>query len=319
MPLTQYHQTKLALGSDVTLVLVTDALSQAVEDMFRQLWLLIYRFERQFSRFLPASELTQFNNKAGIRTPISDDFHELLATAQQLAETTDGLYNPFILPALQRAGYTRSFVDGYTDDQLPDYSKHSVVASSHLILEKGYATIPYGTALDMGGCGKGFLADKLAAQPLVRKLAGFWFSLGGDVTGGGHDEHNKPWVVTIQDAKHPTERLNQAIAGDPAGFAIATSGTIIRKGTTKNGHAWHHIIDPRTLQPAVTDITLATVSAPSAVVADVLASCAVIKGSAEAMPFLQSHQVTTALLQLTGGRAITSMGQFVRTHNGDRL
>lgn len=296
MHLTQHSQTKIALGSDVTLTIVCDATTATVDAIFNELWLAIFRFERQFSRFIPDSELSRFNMRAGTRTPITEAFRNILCAAKKMATETDGLFNPFILPALQRAGYNYSFVRQYTSDKQEMYVNRYVAQPSALEIGKDWATIPYGTAIDLGGCGKGYLADQLAELSIVERLHGFWFSLGGDIRGKGLDEHGQPWVVHIQDAHNPQKSLRRSLLGNPCGFAIASSGTIVRRGNSTN---WHHIIDPRSMQPAHTDTLLATVMDTSVLRADVLASCAVILGSQHAPLFFENHPVNGLLLQTT--------------------
>jgi FAD:protein FMN transferase len=314
MPLNQYFETKLALGSDVTFVVVCESAAAATR-VLQNLWRQTFLFERRFSRFLPMSELSEFNRKAGQKTPVSPEFRELLLAARQLGEQTEGLFNPFVLPALQRAGYTRSFVAQYADDEQEDYSGRQVVRVTALEVGAEWAQIPYGTALDMGGCGKGYLADQLAASLPRDVVRGYWLSLGGDIAAGGHDEQGRPWTVRIQGEQGAGHDLSAVIQGSAAPFAVATSGTGVRRGR-KRGRAWHHIIDPRTLTPAKTDVRLATVHANTTLQADVLASCAIILGSAEAPAWLRRQGVLGAVLQVEAGRsARTRVVQFGKSVN----
>jgi len=294
--LRELSQTKLALGGDVLLALVTDISFAKAEKIFNKLWLEVYKFEKRFSRFLPSSELSEFNRQAGLKLFISPEFNELLKAAKAFGHETNGLYNPFILPALQRAGYKQSAARGYENDPQEDYSKKRVVSIDKLTIGDCWATIPYGTAIDMGGCGKGFLADKLVEILNKDSIKGYWLSLGGDVVTKGYDQDGRNITISIQNAENLTANSNYLVVCPKELMAVATSGTFRRNNQTQ-AKRWHHIIDPVTLKPAVTDIRLATVCAGKAVRADVLASCAVILGSQKAPAFLKKHGVTSALLQ----------------------
>lgn len=277
-----YFQTNIALGSSITLTIVADQQAdKKINQLFAELWRAIFVFEKQFSRFLPNSELSQFNQKAGTQQPVTPEFHALLKEAKRLSEATAGLFNPFILPALQRAGYKKSVVPGYEEDFQHDYSKLHVAEPKDLKIGDSWASIPYGTAIDVGGCGKGYLADQLAKKAKQEEVRGYWFSLGGDVVGAGHDEHGRPFTVEIRDS--PDESAPARWEVRPAGkeFTVATSGTNIRKGVHE-GKAWHHILDPRTQLPAETDLTTVSIYGISGVEADVLASSAIILGSKKA-------------------------------------
>lgn len=280
----------------MTLAIVTDVSVSAADTLFGELWRQVYRFERQFSRFLPQSELSVFNRSTGLKTPVSPEFQQLLLSARLLGQETGGLYNPFILPALQRAGYKKSAVSGYKGDVQADYSDRRVVDVDHLIIGDDWAEISYGTALDIGGCGKGYLADQLGETLKNQPVQGYWLSLGGDIVTMGRDENDKQLILAIQDAENLETLSEWIVTCPPEHAAVATSGTYRRKGQDFIKD-WHHIIDPFTLEPAVTDIRLATVCAATALRADVLASCAVILGSKKAPAFLKKHGAVATLLQ----------------------
>jgi thiamine biosynthesis lipoprotein len=303
--LKQFHQTKQAVGSDVTLVLVADSGELRIDKLFIELWSSIFKFERQFSRFLPSSELSIFNRLGGQKKAISPDFKKLLIAAKEMADFTDGLYNPFILPALQRAGYKKSFLPGHENDIQDDYSNRIVVSAIELEIGDDWAKIPFGTSIDLGGCGKGYLADQLASD-LPNFVQGFWFSLGGDIIAGGQNDLSQPWTVHIANDVNLEEQKPFVFQPDDfEKFAVATSGTNIRQGVNDKKTKWHHIIDPRTLLPSTSDIQLASIYCKSALKADVLASSAIIVGSDEAIEFLKSHNVQASLLQTVSNEDIS--------------
>lgn len=294
----QYHQEQIALGSVAKISIVSDLGSDIIMSFFTELWRTIFQFERKMSRFIPASELSMFNRNSGIKQIISPEFRNILIEAKNIAIETKGLYNPFILPALQNVGYKHSMVKGYENDTVDDFSNRTVADVSKLEIGDDWAIIPFGTALDLGGCGKGYLADKLSDY-LKDKVDGYWISLGGDIICGGHDGDGNDWEITLQDAFLPERYIGKICKKDHDVLAVATSGVITRKGK-KLGKAWHHLIDPTTLKPAKTDVLIATVVNPSAFRSDVLASCAVILGSKAAPNFLKNHEIYEALLQCVG-------------------
>lgn len=296
----QYFQTKLALGSDTTIVLVTDVSDIIVEKLFNDIWLKIYTFERQFSRFIPDSELSLFNQRAGLEVPISKEFKDILSVAKQLSIETKGLFNPFILPALHRAGYKNSFVEKYKLDEQADYSDRKVANAQKILIKDNFASIPFGTAIDLGGCGKGYLADLVANEVLPGWLHGFWLSFGGDIVGGGLDVNNQPWEISVVNA---FDKITGDLLTHDSGarFAVATSGTTIRRGMHE-GNRWHHLIDPSTLEPSTSDMCMATVHCDSTLYADILASCSVILGLDKATEFLRGFDIDAAYFQATDGR-----------------
>ena len=274
--------TGKALGSEVMLTLVLDDPKRA-EHIFQLLWEKITSFEAQFSR------------TSGVWQTISPEFQEILHSAQLFSHATDGLYNPFILPALQRAGYVGSWPNPTTEIAGTTFTNHEVMTGDALKLEEGQAYIPRGTALDLGGIGKGFLLDKLGAY-LAGSVESYWLSLGGDILCKGFDLEDAPWTIAILDTQGdllPYQITNTT--GAPLG--IATSGVIKRNGA-HNGKAWHHIIDPTTQQPSATNVMTATVCAPHAVAADVHAKCLVMLGSDQAHAYYEAHALQGMLIQV---------------------
>ena len=64
--------------------------------------------EQRFSRFLPASELSELNRSAGDWIQVSDDLMDMLQLSMKYYTETNGIFDPSILSDLKRIGYDRS-------------------------------------------------------------------------------------------------------------------------------------------------------------------------------------------------------------------
>lgn len=153
---------------------------------------------------------------------------------------------------------------------------------------------------DLGGVGKGWLADRALA--LLASWPGAVVDADGDLA--VRCAPGKWWEIGIDDPR--TSGLNLAVlrlgagAGIPTFWGVATSGTSIHRWKV-GGTVRHHLIDPRTGNSAVTDVVQATVVAGSALRAEALAKAAVIVGSVEAFALLDRAGVRGAvLLKATG-------------------
>jgi len=302
------QQSRHALGSDAVLTLVLPD-GEPFGPAFYAMWNKIEDFERRFSRFQPGSELSRFNAGAGTECAVSPEFVALLTAAKQMAERTGGLYSPFILPALQRAGYKGSWPHPDAADNQLDYADKHGAAWRNITIGNGRARIPKQTALDFGGIGKGYLLDELAGWLEARGVDNYWLSLGGDILCTGYDASGKPWQVSVQAALQADVSV-AGVTNNGQRLAVATSGVTKRKGI-KDGKPWHHLIDPRTDEPAKTDVLTATVCTVSATEADVLAKCLVIIGGKAACGFMVETDLPNALLQLQkpgGGVEVAHMG-----------
>jgi thiamine biosynthesis lipoprotein len=291
----RHQQSKEALGSKAIITIVSN--KHNTVDVFMDLWLVIELFEDRFSRFKTSSELTNFNKLAGTKVKVSVEFIDLLKAAKEWGKRTDGLYNPFILPSLQKAGYKGSWPKPQDYNIALDYELRNIHKVDQIEIGKDWAQIPNDSALDFGGCGKGYLLDYLAAKLDKQNINNYWLSLGGDIICSGKDAGGDSWSVGIQDAINEDNVVDSLTNTEGAKIAIATSGVTKRKG--QNGLTkWHHLIDPKTAKPAKTDILTATVQSLSAIEADVLAKCLVIIGSGKIDTFASRMRLSKAIIQI---------------------
>jgi thiamine biosynthesis lipoprotein len=149
------------------------------------------------------------------------------------------------------------------------------------------------------------------AELVPKSITGYWFSLGGDIAMAGRDASGEAWKIDVVHAL-VEDRMVGAFANDRGwSMAVATSGVTKRRGLT-NGKAWHHIIDPRSGEPAKTDLLTVTVCDDDPTRADVLAKCAVILGSQKAWSFLEDQGVRGAILQ-----QMSDNEGVIISHHGD--
>lgn len=301
----QFEQKFQSLNSEVFLCLRTPS-EVIAKRFFADLNSLIRQFEQDFSRFLPDSQLSILNKNAGKKVQASPELINIIKKAKEMAVNSDGLYNPFVLPALQKAGYVGSWPKPEQNISDLNFSARSIVSANkidigdnphrHLVGGgEGWIKIPANSALDFGGIGKGYLLDQLADFADKNGIDDFWFSLGGDIIVNGNDDRRVGWGVAIANLDSD-EPLSEKIITTGEKTAIATSGIIKRKGI-KDNKPWHHIIDPRTGKPAKTDILTATVVADTATEADIWAKSIVILGSIEAKNFIAKKKIKKAIIQ----------------------
>src|SRR5262249_39127562 len=138
--------------------------------------------EARLSRFLPESELSRINDRAGRPVRVSRLTFRAVRAALAAAHATEGLFDPTAHRALLAAGYDRSFallprrMDAPSVLILPLTGRYREVA---LDPATGCVRLPAGVGLDLGGIAKGWLADAV-----LRRLARYGAALtdlGGDL------------------------------------------------------------------------------------------------------------------------------------------
>ncbi len=255
------------------------------------------RTEAQLSRFQADSELSRLNRAAGRPHPVSPLLFDLVRSALAWRERTGGIFDPTVLGALIAHGYDRSFEQVARRDGQAGPAPVSRPAGSRVGLNPAERRIwlPAGVGLDLGGIAKGWAVQQ-AAQRLGR-LGPALADAGGDIACVGAPPTGSRWLVGIADPHHAEADLATLTLADES---VATSSLTGRRWQY-HGQAAHHLIDPRTGAPAVTDLASVTVVAPRLPDAEIHAKVALILGSAEGVAYLNKQPGVAALLVTAGG------------------
>lgn len=267
------------------IVLAAEGNPREVEHAFLAARNYIEESEARFTRFSDQSELSQLNRLAGQWFQPSPAMFELLKLAQQYVDRTDGLFDPSILPELKRAGYNRS-MDEIRLVGADPYEAESVRArlsiQTYLLDEEtGQVWLPPGMQIDLGGIAKGWIAEQ-AARLLSQETSTCAVNAGGDLFMVGLPSGQSAWEVGLEDPRDPSQNLATLQVGPGA---VATS-SIMKRAWLQGDRRQHHLIDPRSGAPAVTDWLSVTVIAPQAAVAEVFAKVLLIAGPDQALELL---------------------------------
>jgi thiamine biosynthesis lipoprotein len=153
--------------------------------------------------------------------------------------------------------------------------------------------------IDLGGIAKGWIAEQ-AANILSGYALACAVDAGGDMFLVGLPEGQAHWPVVLEDPLQAENTLT-TLKVDPG--AIATS-TITKRVWQQAGKNRHHIIDPRTGEPAVSDWTSVTVIAPHAYEAEVFAKALLIGGQQEAEEIIRHSGVPFTYLAVDQAKKI---------------
>jgi thiamine biosynthesis lipoprotein len=143
----------------------------------------------------------------------------------------------------------------------------------------------------------------------LRQLGPTLIDAGGDIAVSGPRADGSPWPIGVANPFAPGEMLELLLT---VCGGVATSGRDYRRW--RQGAVWrHHIIDPRSGQPAATDVLSATVIAPQLCAAEVGAKVALILGSVEGLAWIEARPHLAGLLVCADGTVIRSsrLAQFV--------
>jgi len=265
---------------------------------------LVEQLEAAWSRFRPTSELRALDDRGGLATPLTAPTYAVMELALAAWVATGGRFDPTVRDAVERAGYDRSFEEldlgavrvGAASGPAPGCA--GVILDPH----SRSVTLPTGVRLDLGGIGKGRMADLVHARLLALGAAGACVDLGGDVRVGGEAPQGSTWPIAIDAPFDPGSTIGVL---DLVDGAVATSSRLRRRWIGPDGVHAHHIIDPSTGAPSASEIVAATVVAGEAAWAEAYAKAVLVAGVAEGVALVAEADLA-AVIVTEGGDVLTA-------------
>ena len=237
----------------------------------------------QCSRFDPASELSRLATQVGVAMPVSTLLFESLKFALAVAAETDGAFDPTVGHRLEERGFDTNYETGVQHRSTVDATIG--VSYRDIVLDEEAHTITLAVpmVLDLGAVVKGLAIDAAALE--LAPFRNFAIYAGGDIYVSGTNASGDPWRVGIRHPRKPHELIDTLTVSD---IAVCTSGDYFRRGSSDTSD--HHILDATTGDSALRSAS-ATVIAPTAIVADALATAAFILGPTAGIALLERHGV----------------------------
>jgi thiamine biosynthesis lipoprotein len=262
----------------------------------RRLLSRIGRWADRLSRHLEASELSALNADSHTRVSVGPTLGAALWAALEAADESEGLVDITLLDARLAAeglSCAEPAAGGSRGWSLESGPRRTAVVSR-----------PPGVRFDLGGVAKGWLADRGLA------LLASWPSAVVDADGdlSVRCRAGDTWAIAVDDPRTDGAtlailQLSGPATGWPVRWGVATSGTSVHRW--RHGEVvGHHLIDPRTGAPALTDVVQATVVCGSALRAEALAKAAVIAGKIDGLALLERAGVRGAVILTEGGETL---------------
>lgn len=280
-----------AMGTTITALVPLERLAEASDLLIE----LFEEWEQTLSRFRPASESSRLGASGGHWVKLSPLLYSALTTALDAARATRGIFDPTLRERMIQIGYDRDFAA--MGAELPAANGAHVAGagawrSIQLDDARRMARLPRGTGLDFGGIGKGIAVD--AALDLLEDsgLTPALVNAGGDLGVRGLPTGEDRWTVTV-----PSKDSIWLIGLERG--ALATSG-VSRRRWRQGEIERHHLIDPRTDEPAQSGLWSVTAAASVCAQAEVAAKTALILGAERGAEFIAEAGLAALLAPETG-------------------
>jgi thiamine biosynthesis lipoprotein len=285
-----------SMGGRLVVHLQADGRVSDAQRSSRRVVARIDRWAARLTRYADESDLSMLNADPRPEVPIRPTLAAALRAGQSANEVSEGLADITLLDA-------RLAAEG-------EFSARTIASRDGEWLlssgRRGAAVVgrPPGLRFDLGGVGKGWIADR--ALEMLNDWPSAVIDADGDLA--IRCAPGRYWEVAVEDPRTPDANLAVLRLGTPAGgfperWGVATSGVSIHRWEV-DGKARHHLIDPRTGLPAETDVVQATVVAGSSLRAEALAKAAVIAGTVEGFALLERARVRGAILLSDRGEVL---------------
>ena len=294
--------SRLMMGNvNVTITAVAEdrpAAQRAVSAAFSEM----QRLEALLSFYRSESDVSRLNQAAGHHpVRVSPDVFNIINRALEVTHLTDGAFNIALGSISKRWDFLGqpSIPTALERDRLRALSHpEDIVLDPHrqeIFLRKP------GMQLDLGGIGKGFMAQR--ARDTLRQggiQAGI-VANAGDLVLFGTRPDGQPWRIGVQ---HPRHKGKMLAALELTDCAVSTSGDYERF-FTHEGVMYHHILDTRTLLPA-RDCQSVTVIGRDATLVDALATGIFVLGPSSGLQLLERSRLGEGMIIDRMGRTSIS-------------
>jgi len=273
---------RLLLGTVVSVTVFTNDSERgrgAIEAAFAEM----ERVESLTSRHAASGEISRINagGRTGDRVSIGGELASVIERSLHFSRVSGGAFDVTVAPLvalwLGPEGMrvpSRSAVSA----ALPkvDYTKLALNAGA------GTLTVPLGMSLDLDGIAKGHAVDRAVRALRLRGIQSGIVDAGGNIGFLGAPPRGGMWRVGI---KHPRREGILGTLFVERG-SVATSGDY-QHFTVVDGRRYHHILDPKTGQPAHGVMSVTVVTA-RAIDADALSTAVFVLGAERGMELIET-------------------------------
>jgi thiamine biosynthesis lipoprotein len=302
----------VAMGTAVSITAIGANANQALlADVERE-------FQRMGHEWYPwnkDSELAALNAALASGTPqtVSLALADVLHRADKIFRASEGAFDPAIAPMVESWGFNGSELTvAAPDATLLQTWRVSRATFADLRLEQRIATsVRRDIMLDLGAIGKGYAVDRAIERLRQSGVQNALVNAGGNLRAIGRHP-DRAWRIAI---RHPRSDGVFATIQLDNDASVATSGDYERFAVI-TGQRAHHILDPRTGQPALHTTSL-TVFADDATLADAASTALFVAGPDHWLAMARTLRVAGVVRIDADGRVQATRNLQPRLHVSD--
>jgi thiamine biosynthesis lipoprotein len=293
-------ETRISLGTYVQITVVSseDTKRKVLADIdaaYERIESLDTRFDYRTRN----TALWMFNHSTSIMKSDDSELFSLLIRALELAELTDGYFDPTVLPLVELWGFDKEDPRLPTEEEINE-ALQKVGFRNVRILEDRIEK-PLWVQFDLSAIAKGEIVDIIRDFMRERGYDNFLINAGGDIYVGGLTEEKKKWRIAIQD---PIRENRYSGIAEKSNLAIVTSGDYERF-FMEGGVRYSHLFNPKTGYP-FSDLKSVTIIADETAFADAVATGVFSMGSERGYDFLIRNGIEGFMIYGVDGNRVQS-------------
>lgn len=231
------------------------------------------------------SDISRLNREKN--AVLSPDTWSLLSQALDLAQDTQGVFDPTVYPLVKLWGFYDKDYHVPTRQELSQALALVDYREVSLSQDSCGASLGNGQQIDLGGIGKGFASQRVTELLRDAGVTSAMVSLGGNIQCLGAKPDGSPWNIGIRDPfgeeLYATVRVTDK--------AVITSGGYERYFEDPETHnIYRHILDPRTGFPAESGLSSVSIVTSDGTLGDGLSTALYIMGLEDATAYWQTHR-----------------------------
>ncbi|MCX6349839.1 MAG: FAD:protein FMN transferase [Candidatus Aureabacteria bacterium] len=292
-----FHKESRALLGTVITVEIAGATPAVLDGVFAEAAAL----EKKFSVYLPESEVSLLNRRAGSEAvAVSDEMWEILSRSREVSRMTRGAFDITVGPLMRAWGFFPKR-EGRVPSPEEIAEARARVGWEKVILDPSARTVRFsqpGVEIDLGGVAPGYVVDRMIAVLRARGIKSAMVNAGGEIYCLGERPGGGKWRIGVEHPRREGDLLGVLELEDRA---VSTSGDY-RNYFIRSQKRYSHIMDPRTGRPALTGVVESTAAAPDCLTADALATALFVLGAEEGMEVIREQPEL-------GGIVVTQKGE----------
>ena len=276
-------RTQVLMGTFVNITL-----PQADNDKITKSFELIKRIEDSLSTYDSHATLAKLNKIHQVK--LDPYLAEAITLSRAYSAQTNGYFDVTIgsiTKDLYHLGEEKTYSPSKQDLQSATLNMNGITIDDHYIKSDKNITI------DLGGMGKGYGADKVAAYLKDQNVTEGIVALSGDIRCLNHCE------ILLQSPY--AEETFAKVRSKNRDLSISTSGTYRRYARTKEEH---HLINPKTASQSRSFVSVSLFTRANNSKIDAYATALSVMPKEDALTFLKAHKEIGFVLVDTQGRIL---------------